>query len=161
MALNFASVLLTIKEFIMTLKDQTHLCKTEAQTKALAHDIARTLDKGTVICLRGNLGAGKSVFARAFIQYLTQTKDDIPSPTFTLVQHYETDEGIIYHLDLYRLKNTEEIYELGWEEIIDPQNIALIEWPERIETMLPKSRTEILIEITSEESRKIIVQHKK
>ncbi|MDD3020872.1 MAG: tRNA (adenosine(37)-N6)-threonylcarbamoyltransferase complex ATPase subunit type 1 TsaE [Alphaproteobacteria bacterium] len=103
----------------------------EDDTIRIATDFARNLTRGDVVLLDGDLGAGKSVFARAVIRSLVQDSElDVPSPTFTLVQTYDSKAGEIYHFDLYRLKDPEEIFELGWEEALS--GIVLVEWPERL-----------------------------
>ncbi len=135
---------------------KTHSCQTEEETIALARRMAP--DLSGVVTLNGALGAGKSVFARAVIQTLTNTKDDIPSPTFTLVQEYETKDKNIYHLDLYRLNDGEEIFELGWEDMINEKDLVLIEWAERITPFLPAKRTNIAIKIKNDTEREIIIE---
>jgi tRNA threonylcarbamoyladenosine biosynthesis protein TsaE len=116
----------------------------EEATARLAADIAPLLHPGQVILLRGPLGGGKTVFARALIRALTGEKDlEVPSPTFTLVQTYDTPNAPIWHFDLYRLKSPEEIYELGWEDAFS--GITLVEWPERIDSrLLPPGGLDIL-----------------
>lgn len=104
-------------------------------------DLAKPRD---VILLYGDLGMGKTVFSRAFVQALTSPDEDVPSPTFTLVQLYDTDKGTIWHFDLYRLKQPDEVYELGFEEALS-DGISLIEWPERAERLYPRNRLEIRI----------------
>lgn len=103
--------------------------------------IADFAQSGDCFALFGDLGAGKTTFSRGFIQAILQTNEEIPSPTFTIVQTYEIDDETLYHFDLYRLENEEEIWELGWEEISN--GISLIEWPERAKKYLPKNRVEI------------------
>lgn len=115
----------------------------EEETINLAQNLAGQIGPGEVILLQGNLGSGKTVFARALIRALTGIKDlEVPSPTFTLVQTYESLLGPLWHFDLYRLKNPEEIYELGWEEAL-AGGIILLEWPERLGGILPLSRLDI------------------
>lgn len=104
-------------------------------------DLAKPRD---VILLYGDLGMGKTVFSRAFVQALTSPDEDVPSPTFTLVQLYDTEKGTIWHFDLYRLKQPDEVYELGFEEALS-DGISLIEWPERAERLYPRNRLEIRI----------------
>lgn len=104
-------------------------------------DLAKPRD---VILLYGDLGMGKTVFSRAFVQALTSPDEDVPSPTFTLVQLYDTEKGTIWHFDLYRLKQPDEVYELGFEEALS-DGISLIEWPERAERLYPRNRLEIKI----------------
>ncbi|MCK6417999.1 MAG: tRNA (adenosine(37)-N6)-threonylcarbamoyltransferase complex ATPase subunit type 1 TsaE [Alphaproteobacteria bacterium] len=95
------------------------------------------------ITLQGPLGAGKSVFARALIRHLANdTALDVPSPTFTLLQTYDTPDGTVWHYDLYRLGSPTDIYELGWEEALQAR-LILIEWPERLGALLPQRRLDI------------------
>jgi len=126
----------------------------EEETQNFAIACAKQAKKGNIFLLNGPLGAGKSVFARAFIQHLMGEKIDVPSPTFTLVQTYALEKGDLWHFDLYRLNDPEEIYELGWEEALQ-DNIVLIEWPERLGHLKPNHYKEIIIEPTGSESRKI------
>ncbi|MEJ2120036.1 MAG: tRNA (adenosine(37)-N6)-threonylcarbamoyltransferase complex ATPase subunit type 1 TsaE [Alphaproteobacteria bacterium] len=102
----------------------------EASTIALAARIAAVAEAGDVVALQGPLGAGKTVFARGFIRALTTPTEEVPSPTFTLVQVYEGDACPIHHFDLYRIESADELYELGIEEALS-DGITLIEWPER------------------------------
>jgi tRNA threonylcarbamoyladenosine biosynthesis protein TsaE len=102
----------------------------EASTIALAAKIAGAAEAGDVVALQGPLGAGKTVFARGFIRALTSPDEEVPSPTFTLVQVYEGDDCPIHHFDLYRIESADELYELGIEEALS-DGITLIEWPER------------------------------
>jgi len=116
----------------------------EAVTAALAARLARRSRAGDVIALRGDLGTGKTVFARAFIRALRSPAEEVPSPTFTLVQTYEGEAGApaIWHFDFYRLTRPEDVFELGFEEAL-AQSIVLIEWPERLGLMLPRERLEV------------------
>ena len=120
-----------------------------AATERLGFLLARHLRAGDVVALAGNLGAGKSVLARAVITCLCPDEDDIPSPTFTLVQTYEPPSGSpIMHFDLYRLEMPEEALDLGIEDaFIDA--ICLIEWPQRLGPFLP--RTALTIELSAVE----------
>jgi len=102
----------------------------EATTIALAARIAGVAEAGDVLALDGPLGAGKTVFARGFIRALTSPDEEVPSPTFTLVQVYEGRDCPIHHFDLYRIEASNELYELGIEEAF-ADGITLIEWPER------------------------------
>ncbi len=107
------------------------LLPTVQSTQKIAQAIARLAMPKDVILLEGDLGAGKTEFARAFIRALTYDEMVVPSPTFTLVEIYEASIGAIWHFDLYRLKSEEEIWDLGIEEAF-AQGISLIEWPERL-----------------------------
>ena len=113
----------------------------EAATVALADRIARLAQPGDIIALKGDLGTGKTTFARAFIRACGDPEEEIPSPTFTLVQIYDLHPAV-WHFDLYRLRGSEEAWELGIEEAFS-DGISLIEWPERLGTLLPERRLEI------------------
>ena len=113
------------------------ICKTEDDTDKLAIAFAKIVKKGDIFALFGTLGAGKSTFSRKFIQFLTGAQE-VPSPTFTLVQMYDADEFEIYHYDMYRLKQPDDAYELGIEEAF-VEGVNLIEWPEKIGYLLPKN----------------------
>ena len=104
--------------------------------------IAAMLRPGDAILLFGPLGAGKSTLARGLVRALTTTNEDVPSPTFTLVQTYDGKAFPIAHFDLYRLKSAGEILELGLDEALDT-GAAIIEWPERLENDLPLDRLEV------------------
>lgn len=109
-----------------------------AATERLAAMIAPHLRTGDVIALRGDLGSGKTAFARALLRVLG-VPGDVPSPTFTLVQSYEASGLLISHFDLYRLKSADELDELGWDDAL-ASGIAVVEWPQRAEGRLPVER---------------------
>jgi tRNA threonylcarbamoyladenosine biosynthesis protein TsaE len=113
----------------------------ENATVALAARVAGVAARGDVIALSGPLGAGKTVFARAFIRARGGT-GEVPSPTFTLVQTYELPNGAVWHFDCYRLRRADEAWELGIEDAFR-DGISLIEWPERIEALLPAGRLRV------------------
>lgn len=116
-----------------------------AATTALAQRLAPHLRAGDVIALRGGLGAGKTTFARALISALRGGETEVPSPTYTLVQTYEGPEFPIFHFDLYRLDDPNDVFELGWD---DTQiGVSLIEWPERAGSHLPRWRLDLSLEI--------------
>ncbi len=127
-------------------------------TEALAARLAQLAQPGDTIALIGDLGAGKTLFARAFIRTRAAASDtiidEVPSPTFTLVQVYPLPTGDIWHVDLYRLGAPEEALELGIEEA-RASGIALIEWPERLAEYLPADRLEVTLAFTDDEKRRI------
>ncbi len=100
-------------------------------TKRLAAEIAALSKVGDVITLRGELGAGKTEFARAFIQACGDKNMEVPSPTFTMVQTYDLPRFTLHHFDLYRLTAAEDVFELGLEEAL-AEGVTIIEWPEII-----------------------------
>lgn len=118
----------------------------EAATARLGASIARALRPGEAVCLSGPLGAGKSTLARALVRTLTTPDEDVPSPTFTLVQFYEGRDLKVAHFDLYRLTDPEEAYEIGLDEALD-EGAVVIEWPERLAGRLPPDRLDVEIEI--------------
>ena len=120
-----------------------YLTTCEKETVQCAQDFAKTLKGHEIIALDGTLGMGKTVFVRAVIQALTTDNTDVPSPTFTLLQTYDTSKGPVYHFDFYRLKNPEEAYEIGIEDAF-ADGICFIEWPEKIGTLLPKNAHHIV-----------------
>jgi tRNA threonylcarbamoyladenosine biosynthesis protein TsaE len=113
----------------------------ETATAALAAGIAAMAAPGDIIALKGDLGTGKTAFARAFIR-ACGNEDEVPSPTFTLVQVYDAGPTVIWHFDLYRIRAPEEAWELGIEDAFFA-GISLIEWPERLGPLLPQRRLEL------------------
>ncbi len=105
-----------------------------AATVELARRLARLARRGDVIALKGDLGAGKTAFARALIQAMAGSAVDVPSPTFTLVQTYDTPVGMVWHFDLYRLESPDEAVELGLDQAF-AEGISLVEWPERLHVL--------------------------
>ncbi len=116
----------------------------DAATARLGAVVARLLQAGDAVCLTGPLGAGKSTLARGLIRALTRPDEDVPSPTFTLVQFYETPDLSLAHFDLYRLTGAGEVEEIGLDEALD-NGAVVIEWPERLEGRLPPDRLDIEI----------------
>jgi tRNA threonylcarbamoyl adenosine modification protein YjeE len=109
----------------------------EAATERLGATLADRLKPGDVVGLKGELGSGKTTLARAILRAAAGDPDMVvPSPTFTLVEVYDTPRGAYWHFDLYRLETPEQVFELGWEEAL-AGGIALIEWPQRLGDLLP------------------------
>ncbi len=125
----------------------------------IAQRLAAQLNPGMCMCLWGDLGAGKSTLSRLIIRSLNPEITDVPSPTFTLMQQYETARGELWHCDLYRLKYPDEIIEMGLEDAIHDA-ITLIEWPEKMGPHLPANRLDIrmTIDIHSQETRTMSFQ---
>ena len=117
--------------FSMPLADET-------ATEQLGATLAARMRLGDVVGLTGELGSGKTTLARAILRAAAGDPELIvPSPTFTLVEVYETPRGTFWHFDLYRLEAPEQVYELGWEDAL-AEGIVLIEWPHRLGALLPK-----------------------
>jgi tRNA threonylcarbamoyl adenosine modification protein YjeE len=126
-------------------RPRTLLLPDEHATERLAQAIAAMVEPGDAILLSGELGAGKTRFARAMIDRLAGDGGEVPSPTFTLVQTYDTRAGPVWHADLFRLEDTREVAELGLEDALGA-GILIVEWPERWEGPLPPHRLEVGLE---------------
>lgn len=130
----------------------------EAETSRLGVAISAQLRSGDAVCLTGPLGAGKSTLARALVRALTRPDEDVPSPTFTLVQFYEGPGLKVAHFDLYRLSDPDEAYEIGLDEALE-DGAAIIEWPERLEGRLPSDRLDVEITIDGDMRRARLTPH--
>lgn len=126
-----------------------------ADTEAFAEAWARVLKTGDAIGLRGELGAGKTAFARALILALGHDQE-VPSPTFTLVQVYELPDHLVWHVDLYRIEDERELVELDLDTAFE-EALTLIEWPERLGGAMPEDYIDIQIIETGENSRQFRV----
>lgn len=137
---------------------KTFLLPTLQKTQEIAQKLARLSMPKDVIMLQGDLGAGKTEFARAFIRELTHHEMTVPSPTFTLVEIYEATIGDIWHFDLYRLKLSSEVWDLGIEEAF-ARGITLLEWPERLgKEFIFKNYLEISLKLQKgDEAREVIL----
>ncbi|MCU0829583.1 MAG: tRNA (adenosine(37)-N6)-threonylcarbamoyltransferase complex ATPase subunit type 1 TsaE [Tabrizicola sp.] len=128
---------------------------TEADTIRLGESLAKIAKRGDCILLEGPIGAGKSTLARAFIRARLGRMEDVPSPTFTLVQVYDAGAVEIWHADLYRLSHPDEVWELGLDTAFD-ESICLIEWPDRLGQHVPKGALRVRLEATGEGRRAVI-----
>ena len=120
-------------------------------TIKLGEKIAQLAKKNEIICLKGDLGTGKTTLARSFIKYLTNS-NKVLSPTFPLLLTYEYEDNIIWHYDMYRLKQPGDVWNLSLEDALN-NGIIIIEWPEIIEYLLPEKRIEIVIKDLSNNAR--------
>jgi len=125
-------------------------------TDALGAAIAAGLRAGDTIALKGDLGAGKTTLARAILRGLGVT-EDVPSPSFTLVQEYETPKLAVRHYDFYRIENAREIDELGIDDALD-DGAVLIEWPERAENRIARDALRVSLTASSETARKAEIE---
>ena len=125
----------------------------------LGRKIGKLLKQGDVIALIGNLGAGKTVIAGGLCCGLGVKEDYITSPTYTIINQYD-GKIPVYHIDLYRLKNLDELYNLGWDEYIYGHGTCIIEWADKAGEMLPEEYLTVNIEVTGKNKRKITLQAK-
>ena len=132
----------------------------ETDMQAFAAKLARLVQAGDVILLHGTLGMGKSALARALIRTRARAPEhEVPSPTFTLVQIYEFDTGPdIWHFDLYRLSDPEEVHELNIEDAF-AEGVSLIEWPDRLGHLTPDVRLDIYIESGTNPNARVLTLH--
>ncbi len=124
------------------------------QTEHIGELLGKRLERGDVVCLYGDLGAGKTSLAFGIAMGLDVQEQYITSPTFTLVNEYK-GRAPFYHIDLYRLKDPRELDGIGFEEYIDSDGVTVIEWAERAEDELPEERLSVYLSYVSENSREI------
>lgn len=125
------------------------------QTIMIAKKIASSLSAPIVVSLKGDLGAGKTTFAKGFAEGIG-IDDAITSPTFTILNEYSSDKGKLYHFDMYRLSNKDEALELGFDEYFDLKTLkgfCLVEWAENVEGLLPIHHIEIELKKVGDEKR--------
>ena len=130
------------------------LTNSPAETRALGRQLAAVLQPGDVLLLWGDLGAGKSEFARGVAEGLGVTST-VTSPSFTILNVYDEGEIPLYHFDWYRLESAEELYELGMDEYLGGDGIALVEWPARCPDAVPEDCLRIRITAEGENTRRI------
>lgn len=118
----------------------------------VAEEIINSLDGRTVVLLRGGMGAGKTTLVSR-IAALLGAEDTVTSPTFALVNQYEGSECRIYHFDFYRIDRIEEVFDLGYEEYFYSGDICLVEWPEKIEPLIPDDAMVVRITVGDDEQR--------
>ena len=123
-----------------------------AETRALGEQLASRLKAGDVVVLEGELGAGKSELARGIARGLGVT-ETVTSPSFTILNVYESGRCPLYHFDWYRLESAEELYELGMDEYLGGDGIAVVEWPGRCPEAIPENAVRIRLEAAGENER--------
>jgi tRNA threonylcarbamoyladenosine biosynthesis protein TsaE len=122
-----------------------------------AQQLIGLMNNNKVFAFYGEMGAGKTTFIKSICRALGVT-DNITSPTFALVNEYNTNNGqSVFHFDCYRIKNTEEAYDIGAEEYFYSNQLCFIEWPEKIEELLPAKRVDVTIKVVSNTKREISV----
>lgn len=133
----------------------TKISRSVKETEEIAKTFAKSVTPGDIVCLFGDLGAGKTNFTRGFVQAFGIPVEQVDSPTFTIINEYD-GEIPVYHMDFYRIEHHTEALEIGIEEYLYGDGICIIEWPERILEVLPEDVIRVEIETLEENSRKII-----
>lgn len=118
--------------------------KSPDETEALGRKYSENLSLGDIVALEGDLGAGKTAFARGIIQALGYN-GRITSPTFAIVNEYDTEKAFVCHFDMYRILNEESLFDIGWDDYLDGNKILLIEWSENIKSALPEHYKKVII----------------
>ena len=123
-----------------------------SELDSVAQEIIESIGQRNVVLFRGGMGAGKTTLISRIVSLLG-SEDNVTSPTFALVNQYQGDSGLIYHFDLYRIDRVEEVFDLGYEEYFYSGELCLVEWPEKIEALIPEEVMTVTIEVDSEECR--------
>lgn len=134
--------------------ENPYISHCEADTLNLAKDLSKELLPGDVVALKGDLGTGKTTFTKALALALG-VKDNVSSPTFTIVKEYRSGKIPLFHFDAYRLSDEDEFYDIGAEEYMSSGGITVIEWADIVEDALPNNTIVIDIEYGNEEEERI------
>jgi tRNA threonylcarbamoyladenosine biosynthesis protein TsaE len=137
----------------------THQSHSVEQTEAIAADLARTLRGGECVALYGDLGAGKTQFVRGLVRGLGGNPHAVSSPTFVLLNVYDSGRLIVFHLDAYRVHGPEDFESIGFTELLDQGGVVVVEWADRVEALLPADRVNVRITATDRDARAIELLH--
>ena len=133
-----------------------HVTASPEATRQVAENLGRLLAPGDVIALKGELGAGKTLFVQGLAAGLgVPPAVPVTSPTFTLVNEYRGGRLTLFHVDLYRLEREEELEDLGFDDLFRQEGVVAVEWPERVPGALPPERLDVTIHIVGPEERRI------
>ena len=127
-----------------------------AETEAIGAALGKILPPGTILAYRGDLGAGKTAFTRGLARGLG-CKDMVTSPTYTIVNEYLNGRCPLFHFDMYRLRSSDDLWDIGWDDYLDRGGICAVEWSENVEDAMEGAIT-ITIEKTGEDSRRITIE---
>lgn len=139
--------------------DKELTSKSPEETISLGQEFAQDLQVGDVVCLKGELGAGKTHFVKGMAEAFGINRQEVQSPTFTLINEYPGTTPL-YHLDCYRMESPNEALEIGAEEYFYGEGVCVIEWPERIEPIIPPEAIWITIDSPDKETRKFVIGKK-
>ena len=135
--------------------ENTFIMKSEEDTEKLAREFAKGLRAGDVVALVGDLGAGKTTFTKAAAEGLGVT-EKLSSPTFTIVCEYESGRLPLYHFDVYRVNDEDELFEIGFDDYLHGKGVCLIEWANLVEDLLPENTIYVNLSYGSSENERII-----
>lgn len=135
-----------------------HRSTSVKQTMQIAADFAAQLSPGDVVALDGELGAGKTQFARGIVRGLGGDTSAVSSPTFVLLNIYDTPRGKVYHLDAYRITSSEDLEAIGFEELLDQGGYVLVEWWQKVRDLIPRKHWTIRLNTTSARVRRIEIE---
>jgi len=133
-----------------------YITNSPAETETVGAALARQLQPGTVIAYRGDLGAGKTAFTRGLARGLGCT-DLVTSPTFTIVNEYLSGRMPLFHFDMYRLRSSDDLWDIGWEDYLDRCGVCAVEWSENVADAM-EDAIFVTIEKTGDESRHITIE---
>jgi tRNA threonylcarbamoyladenosine biosynthesis protein TsaE len=145
--------------FELSDRERTLISGSEEETRKIAGDLAKKLESGDVITLRGDLGSGKTHFVKGIAETFGIDPDTVQSPTFTIIHEYRSGDALpVFHFDCYRLKHPEELLDIGIEHYLDEPGICCIEWPELAEPYLPDTVIAVQMEHQKDGKRKILIK---
>jgi tRNA threonylcarbamoyladenosine biosynthesis protein TsaE len=135
----------------------THHSSTVAQTESIAAIFAATLKPGACVALHGEMGAGKTQFVRGLVRGLGGDPRTVSSPTYVLLNVYDTGRLTVFHLDAYRVGGPDDFESIGFTELLDQAGVVVVEWPSRVDELLPHDRINVRIETTGDGQRAIAI----
>lgn len=133
-----------------------YISKNLKQTEKLANTISNKIQKGDILALFGEVGAGKTTFTSMLLKHLNSS-DIVTSPTFSLINEYSSDKGVVAHFDMYRILDVDDLYSIGFYDYLNTNKILIIEWPENIFDEIPKNAITIKITKFNETTRKFLI----
>ena len=138
-----------------------HFSDSVADTERVAATLAESLRGGDVVALHGDLGAGKTQFARGVVRALGGEAALVSSPTYVLLHVYATRSLTVYHLDAYRVHGGDDFDAIGFDELLEQHGVVVVEWPSRVADRLPSARVDVTIETTGESTRSITIDDRR
>ena len=137
---------------------QEHISTSVEATEVIAFELARTLRGGECIALEGELGAGKTQFVRGLLKGLGGEPRSVSSPTFVLLNVYESGRLKLFHLDAYRVSGPEDFESIGFNELLEQGGVVVIEWASRVASLLPRPRINVAIEHIDDHTRRLSIE---